>query len=149
MSYHEGELLIAAQVGQVTGFDVGNVVIGKWNVLNQGLAPNYAILKRGGFSRTQAAMSTNENLFQTVIQVWRRYKDDGTTYELLIQDVDAIIARMDQYRKAGDTGGTIVDVFINAGREVEEMWNKSGGLSWLKQDLIVTWKEHEVITYAE
>lgn len=149
MSYYAGELLILAQVQQATGFTANNVVIGKWNVLNQGTARNYVIIKRGAFARSQAAMSTNEATWQTILQVWERYKDDGETYNLLMQDVDNVIARLDQYRKAGDTTGKIIDVFLSAGREPEEMWNKSGGLSWLKQDLVVTWKEHTEVTYAE
>ncbi|MCC6271574.1 MAG: hypothetical protein IT190_09885 [Microbacteriaceae bacterium] len=91
----------------------------------------------------------NISTFDTVIQVWQRYKDDGDTLTTLEANVKAILNRFDQYRKLADTTGKITDAFIGDGREVEEMWTKDGGLSWLKQDLVVRWQEHDEVTYGE
>lgn len=147
--YPEGEALILTQLQNVSGYTSANTSRGKWGILNKGTSKTYAIVKPGAFNREQGAMAMNISTFNTVIQVWQRYKDDGDTLTDLESNVKAIITRFDLYRKAGDTTGTIVDVFIPEGREVEEMWTKDGGLNWLKQDLIAQWQEHDNVTYSE
>jgi hypothetical protein len=150
VSYAAGETLALTVLQSVTGFASTNTSRGKWGVLNSGISTgHYGILKPGAFGRSQIAMSANESTFQTIIQVWQRYKDDGDTLTTLEGHVDDILAAFDAKRKLGDTTGVIVDAFINEGREVQEMWGKDGALSWLKQDLIVTWQEHNNVTYAE
>ena len=146
--YSDGEALILTQLQAVSGFSSANTSRGKWGLLNDGISRVYGILKPGSFSREQAAMSVNLSTFKTIIQVWYRYKDDDTL-TILESSVASIITRFDQYRKIADTTGTIVEAFINEGREVEEMWTKDGGLSWLKQDLIVEWQEYDGVFYAE
>ena len=146
--YSDGEALILTQLQAVSGFSSANTSRGKWGLLNDGVSRVYGILKPGSFSREQAAMSVNLSTFKTIIQVWYRYKDDDTL-TILESSVASIITRFDQYRKIADTTGTIVEAFINEGREVEEMWTKDGGLSWLKQDLIVEWQEYDGVFYAE
>jgi hypothetical protein len=147
--YPDVETLILTQLQNVTGFSSANTSRGNWGILNSGKDVFYGILKPGTFGRSQGAMSMNISTWNTVIQVWQRYKDDGSTLTNLETNVKNIIARFDAYRKAGDTTGTIVDVFIAEGREVEEMWTKDGGLSWLKQDVIVQSQEHDNVTYSE
>jgi len=149
MSYSAGEALILTQLQAVTGFSSTNTSRGKWGLLNKGVSNHYGIIKPGAFTREQSAMGANATLWTTIIQVWQRYKDDGDTMTDLETHVANIITRFDQYRKAADTTGTIIDVLINAGGEMQEMWNKDGGLSWLKQDITVTWLEHNNVTYAE
>jgi len=94
-------------------------------------------------------MAANESIFQTVIQVWQRYVDDGDSLTNLEGHVKNVITRFDAYPQLGDTTGTIVEAMITDGREAEEQWTKDGALVWLKQDLIVTWREQDVISYAE
>jgi hypothetical protein len=151
--YSDGEALILTKLQSVTGFtnttDKINTSRGKWGILNSGANDHYGIIKPGAFTRTQGAMSMNISYFDTVIQVWQRYVDDGTSLTNLEGHVKNIINYFDIWRKAGDTTGTIVDVFISGGGEVTEQWNKDGGLSWLKQDLTVTWQEHDNVSYGE
>jgi hypothetical protein len=149
MSYSTGEALVLTQLQAVTGFSSSNTSRGKWGILNSGKDDNYGIIKPGSFSREESAMSANATEWKTVIQVWQRYKDDGVTLTNLEAHVDNIITRFDQYRKLADTTGTVIDSFIDTGGEAQEMWNKSGGLSWLKQEITVTWLEHSTIVYAE
>lgn len=146
--YSDGEALILTQLQAVSGFSSANTSRGKWGILNDGISRVYGIVKPGSFNREQVAMSVNLSVFQTIIQVWYRYKDDDTL-TLLESSVSSIINRFDQYRKLADTTNTIVEAFVKEGREVEEMWTKDGGLSWLKQDLIVEWQEHDGVSYAE
>lgn len=147
--YPDGEALILTQLQNVSGFSSTNTSRGDWVILNSGKSAFYGILKPGIFSRSQGAISMNISTFNTIIQVWQRYKDDGTTLTDLENHVENIINRFDAYRKVNDTTGTIVDAFVSEGREVEEMWTKDGGLSWLKQDVIVQWQEHDNVTYSE
>ena len=149
MTYVNGETLILTVLQGVTGFSASNTSRGKWGILNSGRDNNYGIVKPGTFEREQSAMSANDTTYQTIIQIWQRYKDDGTTLIDLEVLADRVIARFDVRRKGLDASGLIADMFISSGREVEEMWNKNGGLSWLKQDLIVTWLETNIITYVE
>ena len=149
MTYIAGEALVLIQLQAVAGFNDKNTSRGKWGILNSGLNDHYGIVKPGAFTREQAAMSANITTYQTIIQVWQRYKDDGETLTDLESNVDLIIARFDQYRKLADTTNTLLDATLTNGGQVEEMWNQAGGLSWLKQELIITWLEYDQVTYAE
>lgn len=152
--YPDGEALIFTKLRSVTGFTgatstTENTSRGKWGLLNSGNSDHYAIVKPGEFERTQGAMSMNISNFHTVIQVWQRYTDDGTSLTNLETHVKNIINYFDQWRKVADTTGTIVDAFITNGSEALEMWNKDGGLSWLRQDLTILWQEHDTVSYGE
>ena len=149
MSYAAGETLALTVLQSVTGFASTNTSRGKWGILNSGASDHYGILKPGAFERTQGAMSMNISTFQTIVQVWQRYKDDGDTLTSLEAHVDNILAAFDAKRKIGDTTGTIVDAFMGEGREVTERWAKDGALAWLSQDLVLTWQEHNNVTYSE
>lgn len=148
--YPEGEALVLTTLQGATGFSSTNTSRGKWGaLLNSGVSDHYGILKPGSFSRSQSAMSANESIFQTVIQVWQRYVDDGDSLTNLEGHVKNVITRFDAYPQLGDTTGAIIEAMITDGREAEEQWTKDGALVWLKQDLIVTWREHDIITYSE
>lgn len=149
MAYPDGEALILTKLQSVTGFSATNTSRGKWGLLNSGNSDHYGIIKPGEFERFQIAMAANESRFNTIIQLWQRYKDDGDTLISLETHAQNITAYFDQWRKVADTTGTIVDAFISRGGEVTEQWTKDGGLSWLKQDLVLSWKEHDNVTYAE
>lgn len=149
MSESAGLTLISAQVQLATGFSSSNVVISKWGVLNSGKSDHYAIIKPGRSPRTQLTFSVKDNEYQTIIEVWQRYKDDGTSLTNLIGHVDNITTRLDKYRKLADTTGTIRDANVSEYSEVKEQWTKDGGISWLSRDVIVTWQEEEQISYAE
>lgn len=149
MSESAGLTLISAQVQLATGFSSSNVAISKWGILNSGKSDHYAIIKPGRSPRTQLTFSVKDNEYQTVIEVWQRYKDDGTSLTNLIGHVDNITTRLDKYRKLADTTGTIRDANVSEYSEVKEQWTKDGGISWLSRDVIVTWQEEEQISYAE
>jgi hypothetical protein len=149
MSESAGLTLISTQVQAATGFSSSNVDIADWKLLNSGKSDHYAIIRPGPTERPQLTMRTVDNRYRTVIEVWQRYKDDGTTLTSLLGYVDAITARLDPRRKLVDTTGTIRDANITGYSEVTEQWNKDGGPSWLKRDILLDWLEEEVITYVE
>lgn len=149
MSENAGITLISAQVAAATGFTSANVDIADWKKLNSGGNNHYAIIKPGTAERPPLSFTVKNNNYRTIIQVWQRYKDDGSTLTDLLTHVDNITARIDQYRKLADTTKTIRDANVTGYGEVTEQWNKDGGLSWLKRDIFVDWTEEELITYAE
>jgi len=144
MTYPAGEALILTQLQSVTGFTSTNTARAKWGLLNSGKSDHYAIVKPGTFNED------TENNFgwvnRTIIQVWQRYVDDGTTATNLEGYVNAVKQRFMLYRKLG---GSVMDSRVIGGSEMQERWNKDGGLVWLSQDVIIEWKEQEIVTYAE
>ena len=149
MTEAAGLTLIKTQVQAVTGFDANNTTIGKWGILNSGKNDHYAIIKPGETTRENYSLSAVGTLYTTIIEVWQRYKDDGETLTDLLAHIENITARIDQYRKLADTTSTIRDANIVGYGDVNEQWNKDGGVSWLSRDIVIEWTEEEPITYAE
>ena len=149
MSESAGITLLKTQVQSATGFSSANVDIADWKLLNTGASDHYAIINPGAVNRPPLSFSVRDNEYRTIVQVWQRYKDDGTTLTNLLGHVDNITARIDQYRKLVDTTKTLRDANVTGYSEVLEQWNKGGGLEWLRRDIFVDWVEEEAITYAE
>lgn len=141
--------LVAAQVRNVSGFSTSNVTVGKWGILNSGNSKVYAIIKPGATNRPPLTFSVFDNQGQTIIQVWQRYKDDGTTLTDLMANVDLIVARLDQYWQLADTSNTLRNADVSSKGEVTERWDNDGALSWLSRDIVVSWQKEEAVTYAE
>lgn len=145
MSYATGEGLILTQLQSVTGFTSANTTRASWQLLNSGNSDHYAIIKPGTFREDP------ENNFcwinQTVVQIWQFYQDDGTSATNLEAHVQNVRDRFTKYRKLGSSA--IVDSRVIGGSEMQERWNKDGALVWLSQDLIIEWREQEIVTYAE
>jgi hypothetical protein len=149
MSENAGITLLATQVAAATGFSSANVTVMKWGILNQGKADHYAILKPGVASRTALTFTVKDNVYQTIVEVWQRYKDDGSSGTNLMTHVDNVTTRIDQYRKLADTTSLIRDANVIGYSELKEQWTKDGGLAWISRDVIVEWQEEEPVTYAE
>ena len=149
MSESAGLTLIEAQVKLVSTFSASNVAIAKWGILNSGLSDHYAIIRPGKVERPQLTFTVKDNNYETIIEVWQNYVDDGTTVTSLIGHVDTITSRLDSYRKIADTTKTVRDMNVTGYSEVKEQWVKDGGISWLSRDITVLWTEEEAVTYAE
>lgn len=145
MSYASGEALVLTQLQSVTGFGSANTARASWQLLNSGASDHYAIVKPGTFDE-----DVNENfawINRTVIQVWQFYQDDGTSSTNLQGYVAAVKDRFTKYRKLGSTA--IMDSRVVGGSEMQERWSKDGALVWLSQDVIIEWREQEIVAYAE
>lgn len=148
MSYPAGEALALTQLQQVSGFSANNTSRGKWKMLSSGKSDHYGILKPGSFKISDR--SQIGTLWRTIVMIYQRYKDDGTSLTDLEANVDAVILRFRQYRKLADTTGTISDSSVVEGSEVTEIWNKgANGPAWLRQDITIEWSEENHVTYAE
>lgn len=150
MSYDAGEALVLTQLQNVTGFSSTNTSRGKFKLLNSGNSDHYGIVMPGETKIDPAGFGIFGNGYDTVIQVWQRYKDDGTSLTNLEALIGPIKTRFQQYRKLADTTDTIVDSAVKAVSPVEEMWKQGAdGPSWLRMKVTVHWIEQEKITYAE
>lgn len=152
MAYSDGEALVLTQVQAVSGFaaSIGNTSRGKYGVLNSGKAAVYAILRPGPFERIWMAPLCVHTDYTTIIEMWQRYKDDGTTLTDLEANVQLILARIDQYRKLGDAQNKVLDAVASSSPEVMEMMAEDGKAPiWLKQEVTIAWKEESIVAQAE
>jgi len=147
MSESAGLTLIQTLVKTATGFTgtgtSTNVSIGKWGIRNSGASDHYAIIKPGPTNRPQLSFTKKDNLYRTIVQVWQRYKDDGTTLTNLLGYVDNITTKIDATPKLGDTTATIRDANATGYSDVFEMVNNDGGIDWLRRDIFIDWIEEE------
>lgn len=151
-NYTTGEAALLVLLQSVNGFDSKNTSIANWKLLNkgEGLTGVYAIIKKGETTRTWITMRQIQVQSRSIIEVWKRYKDDSTTYSELLEHVDSITARVDKYRMLDDDSGTVFDANCTGSSAVMEQWRQKGdGPSWLKQDIYVDWSEQNVIELAE
>jgi len=142
--------LLSTQVQAVSGFSSSNVAVMKWGLLNSGKSDHYAILKPGAMERPRISFRTRDNAPQAIVEVWQRYKDDGTSATSLLGYADAIAARIDQYRKLADTTNTLRNAEAIGMSEVTEQWrDNADGPSWLKRDIYVAYQQETTPSYAE
>ena len=151
MSYTAGEALVLTRLQAIAGsvWTSTNTARGKWTQLDSGVANHYAVLKMGAGTNDPYTLSSMLRHWTTVIEVWVSYTDDGTSYTNLLAYHEAILDQFDAYRKLGDTGGTIVDARCTRFDAVEEMWTRSGGVRWLRQNFYIEWEEENAAAYAE
>jgi hypothetical protein len=147
MTYPAGEALILSELRTITGFDSSNTSRANWGILNSGAASYYAVVKPGPF--TEDPGNNFHWIYTTVIQVWQFYKDDGTTATELEASVQKVKEHFTKARRLGGSVATITDSRVIGGGEMQEQWNKDGGLVWLSQDVVIEWKEQEIVTYNE
>lgn len=91
MSYIFGENLIATVLKADDDFDTDNVAQAKWTFLNKGKSDHYAILKSGGTVPVFITPGVYQAEQRTIIEVWQKYKDDGTTATNLYSHVDTVV----------------------------------------------------------
>jgi len=141
MAYITGENLIATAVKAHTNFDTDNTFQAKWKCLDSGKDDHYAIIKSGGTTPVFITPTIYQSEHRTIIQVWQRYKDDGSTSTSLYGYVDNVMAQIQNTEHLGDTAGIIQNSTVGEVREVMEMCLSGGGPAWLKQEVVV--RSHE------
>jgi len=128
----------------VTGFTSANTARADWGLLNSGKSAHYGIVKPGTFAEDPENNFSWTN--RTIVQIWQRYKDDGTSATNLETHVHNV---KDYFTKKRRLGTTITDSRVVGGSEMQEQWTKDGALVWLRQDVTIEWKEQENVTYSE
>ncbi len=150
MSYRTGEQAIATLLEGVTGFSPLIITRSKWGILNTGKSDHYAILKPGPASSKWTSLRVEETTWGTTIQVWQRFRKDGSDVDALEDYANAITGRIEQYPHLGLGGDSAVVLScVNKVSEILEMWAKAGGPQWIRMDLLVEWKEWTQYTFLE
>lgn len=145
--YGTGEELIQSLIESVSGFS-GAVARGSWRALNGGKSARYAVLITRPTARQFETSRTIREDWETVVQIWIRYRDDGTTYTDLGDVVTAVLAKLDAYPHLNDTSGYVEDSTATIGGEVQEMWRGGGGPAWLRQDVVIQWTGRQTIIFV-
>jgi hypothetical protein len=147
MSYQAGEALWLARLRAMPQFNGDNTSRGKWGIRNTGKGHQYAILKPGTHTREMIAMNRRVNHYQTIIQLWQKYTEDGQSAIDLTTLTSSVLAYLDTYPQMGDTteaviGGQIIEV-----REMQQI--PPDAPVWLFVELVGAWDEENAISFAE
>lgn len=150
MTYSAGESALLTQVQAVSGFSASNTSRGNFGILNSGAAAVYAVLIPGPFRMEWDSPARAHWYWDTAVRVYQQYVDDGTTLTNLEASAQGIINRVLQYPRLGlgMDQDTVIDASPMEGEETTEIWNKDGGISWLKLTLHVSWHEWQAVTAA-
>lgn len=149
MSYSDCEALLLAKVQASTVYTSTTATRGDWSVLNTGRSKAYAILVPGDFAREYGS-GVMLSRWSTIIELWQRYIDDGTTMTTLQDNAETLINYLDKYRIMGDSVNVVDDATVRSGGAVEEMWmNNADGPSWLRWSIRVEWVEEVQVVYSD
>jgi len=148
MSYSDIEALVLTRLQGMTQFGTGNSSRGKWGILNSGNDDQYAVIRPGTRTRQKISPLNMVDTYQTIIELWQRYKDDGTTMTDLEALVDAVTAEFDKYRQGGSATGLVQKMRIPEVREMLQI-GPPDGPDWLRIDVVVVTDEENAITYSQ
>lgn len=150
MSYTAGEAAALTRLRALSNFNSNNTSRGDWLILNRGKSDHYGVLRPGPFTMEWISLRQYRVTWNTVIEVWQRYKDDAQTKTDLYARVAEVIAGFMPYPHIG-TGNenTVQWATIRQADPPQEMWNASGGPAWLKWELILEWHEEVTVTLQE
>ena len=148
MAYTDGESAILARIRAHADFSTSNTDANDWKLINSGNSAVYAILKPNADPAELEffSLSMYRVIWQTVVEVWQRYKDDGTTAASLFGNVQKIIAQLQPYKKLGLNNvqnSEIVSITAPSYR-----WDKDGGPAWMVQELNIAWLEETSVTFV-
>ena len=147
MSYSAGETLILAAVRTCTGFSATNTSRGNWQMISKGTSDHYAIIRLGNSSVEFVTVNRYHARYTTVIELWQRYTDDGTSLTNLYGYLANLLTGLQAYARLGDTGGTVISAGLSSVGEPEEMWQSGGGPAWLRILLSLSWVEESAATF--
>lgn len=145
MIYPEGEARILTLVQGLTAFNATNSTRQDWRPLKKGGGDVYVILRPGEWTTEELAFPVVLFTWETVVEVWRLYRDDDKP-AVLQTDVQSIVNQLMPYADLNGLSG-VQDVTITGGSDMEEVTLNNGSL-WAKWDINVTWKEEAEITYS-
>ena len=148
MAYTDGEGAILTRIRAHSDFSTSNTDANDWKILDSGNSAFYAILKPNEEPNDVEyyAFGSYVIRWQTVVEIWQRYKDDGTTAASLFGNVQKIIAQMQPYKTLGLANvqnAEVVSVTAPSFR-----WDQDGGPAWMVQEVNIEWHEQSEITFV-
>jgi hypothetical protein len=145
--YPDLEALWLSRVRDVPGYDANNTSRGKFGILNNGKSDTYVIVMPGEHNREMISFKTQLNTWQTIIEVYQKYRDDGDTLTTLQTAVNTILSYLDPRRVLGDTGGTVRKGRVVSIRPIVRY--PMDKPDWLIAALVGQVDEEETITFSE
>ena len=150
MSYTAGEALLLTRVRAISGYDTNNTSRANWLVLNNGKAAYYVILRPGAFTMPWLTYRSYLATYTTIIELWQKYTNDHESHTNLYTHLNEITSSLQLYPHLGNgANSTILDAEITGAPEPQEMWTSGGGPKWLRYSITLTWKQEEIVTFAE
>ena len=101
MTYTAGEALLLTVVQGCTGFGSTNASRANWLVLNSGKSDHYVILRPGPFGIEWISPTNYVANYTTVVELWQRYKDDGSSQTSLYGHIANLMAGIMPKKKLG------------------------------------------------
>jgi len=146
MAYTDGESAILTRIRAHADFSTANTDTNDWKLLDSGNSAFYAILKPSEDPAELEffALSAYVIHWRTVVEVWQRYKDDGTTAASLFGNVQKIIAQMQTYKTLGRTD--VQDSRVTSITVPSFRWDKDGGPAWIVQEVMIEWLQEVNVT---
>jgi len=105
------------------------------------------IVMPGEHNREMISFKTQLNTWQTIIEVYQKYRDDGDTLTTLQTAVNTILSYLDPRRVLGDTGGTVRKGRVVSIRPIVRY--PMDKPDWLIAALVGQVDEEETITFSE
>jgi hypothetical protein len=148
VSYTAGETAIATRLKALGYFDTDNTDQNNWGKLDNGKNIYYAIARPGDEpAEIQFISPTVYTItWKTVIEVWYRYVDDGTTATSLFNIVNTVIPIINTTKNLGISAFQIVKATSVSTPYFR--WDKDGGPAWLVQDVNVQFIEEIKTSYS-
>ena len=127
MSYSSVEAALQTILQGLTGTfaDTAQVTLGNYDVLDSGVAAS-AVLVPGAFEQDgqgEGGARKSVRAWNVLIDLFRKYVDEGTTYTSFTTDRDAVIAEIEKYPTLnGETG--IVNVIVRSDGDPGEVFDE-------------------------
>lgn len=134
-NYADVEAAWLAEIQAMPEFDTTNSGRGNWKLLSSGNDDHYAILKPGTRSREMLTISRRLDMAQTIIQLWQRYVDDGTSLLSMESLVDATLTALDATHTFGGLAG-VIDAEVTEVREMQQV--PGDAPQWLLVELVAS-----------
>ena len=149
MAYTDGETAILNRIKAHADYNTANTDQNDWKKLNRGNKAYYAIVRPNQEPAELEFISLAGYVIRwvTVVEVWQRYKDDGSTQASLFGNVQKIITQLQPYKKLGLSN--VHNSTISSVTPPQQAWRENeAGPSWLTQELSVIWEEFFEVTFA-
>lgn len=158
MSYAAGEAAALTILRTLSYFDADNscsfenkTFDAMYGQMSKGPARSYAFLRRGAFKREWLTLTRLQTTWETVIEIWVRNIDPGSTYQTLAQIGQAVVDEFDKYITLNDTAGVQYSALARGDEpEIVELRRRWGAKNeYMKQNLTLVWREETTPARAD
>ena len=150
MAYIDSKTAIINRIKAHADYSDSNTDQNDWKKLNRGNDDFYAIAKPSTEPAEIEFITFKIYVinWMTIVEVWQRYKDDGTTQNDLFGNVQKVITQLQPYKNLGLSN--VNNSEISAISTPQQAWRENeAGPSWLIQELNIIWQENvEITSYA-